>query len=69
MIVSDKSTMINDNRATRSWADRRQYPSIGFNAERRSGNDRRRGKDRRNNHTDRGSNAIERREFFRIVKN
>ena len=61
--------MIKDNGGTRSCADRRQYPNVDFNRERRSGNDRRCGKDRRNNHIDRGSNAIERREFFRIARN
>ena len=64
MNVSEKSTIKKDNGGTRSYAERRQYPSMGFNPEQRSGNDRRSGTDRRNVQIDRGLKAIERREFF-----
>ena len=68
MNVSEKSTIIKDNGGSRSYADRRQYPSMGFNPERRSGNDRRSGTDRRNVQIDRSSKAIERRDFFRTIQ-
>jgi hypothetical protein len=68
MDILENSGRIRDNGGTRSTADRRQCPSIGFSPERRSGTDRRGGTDRRNVQIDRGSHAIERREFFRATK-
>jgi hypothetical protein len=69
MNVSEKTARIDDNGGTQSWADRRQYPSMGYTPERRSGYDRRSGTDRRSVQIIRGSKAIERREIFRTTIN
>ena len=65
MKISEKITRKNDNGGTRSGADRRQYTTVDYASERRSGNERRKGIDRRINQDFRGERAIERRELFR----
>lgn len=65
MDTSEKITSKNDNGGTRSGADRRQYTTVDYTSERRSGKERRSGADRRRGENSRGEMAIERRELFR----
>ena len=54
-----------DNGGARLGRDRRKFPIINYNPERRTGQERRNGIDRRKDQMYRGDLAIERREKFK----
>ena len=67
MDISKKGFAIMDNGGMRSCTDRRQFTNANHTPELRSGKDRRSGVDRRNAQIYRGSQAVERRDLFRMT--